>query len=71
MGLFAIKLAQYTDVHDVSALALFLIGFGQVHAPAAVILLLRGQRAPGAILSGRLSGEHRDEAPSARSIGSD
>jgi hypothetical protein len=47
VGLFAIKLAEYTDVHDTSALALFLIGFGQVHAPAAVILLLKAQRVPG------------------------
>ena len=47
VGLFAIGLADYTDVRDASALALFLIGFGQVHAPAAVILLLKSQRAPG------------------------
>ena len=45
LGLLAINFAQLADLHDTSRLALFLIGFGQVHAPAAVILLLKSQRA--------------------------
>ncbi len=47
LGLFAVHFGHVTDVRDASALALFLIGFGQVHAPAAVILFLKSQRAPG------------------------
>jgi hypothetical protein len=49
VGLFAVKFGA--DVRDASSLALFLIGFGQVHAPAAVILLLKSQRAEGAVLT--------------------
>ena len=45
LGLFAVKYAQFAEVRDASALALFLIAFGQVHAPAAIILFLKGQRA--------------------------
>ena len=45
LGLLAVNFANLADVHDTSAVALFLIGFGQVHAPAAVILLLKSQRA--------------------------
>jgi hypothetical protein len=47
LGLFAVQFAQFSDVHDTSTLALFLIGFGQVHAPAAIILFLKSQRAEG------------------------
>ena len=45
LGLFAVNFAQLADIHDTSKLALFLIGFGQVHAPAAVVLMLKSQRA--------------------------
>ena len=45
LGVFAVSFAQFADVHDASAVALFLIGFGQVHAPAAVILFLKSERA--------------------------
>ena len=45
LGLLAVNFAQLAELHDTSRLALFLIGFGQVHAPAAVILLLKSQRA--------------------------
>jgi hypothetical protein len=45
LGLFAVNFAQLADIHDTSKLALFLIAFGQVHAPAAVILFLKSQRA--------------------------
>jgi hypothetical protein len=47
IGLFAVQFAQLGDLRDTSAIALFLIGFGQVHAPAAVILFLKAQRAEG------------------------
>jgi hypothetical protein len=47
LGLLAVKFGHLADMHDTSALALFLIGFGQVHAPAAVVLFLKSQRAPG------------------------
>lgn len=46
LGLFAVQFGHVADV-SASAIALFLIGFGQVHAPAAVILFLKSQRAPG------------------------
>ena len=45
LGLFAVTFAYFADIRDTSALALFLIAFGQVHAPAAVFLLLKSQRA--------------------------
>ena len=45
LGLLAVNFAQLADIRDTSALALFLIGFGQVHAPAAVILFLKNQGA--------------------------
>jgi hypothetical protein len=45
LGLFAVALGRYAEIRDTSAFALFLIAFGQVHAPAAVILLLKSQRA--------------------------
>jgi hypothetical protein len=45
LGLFAVNFAQLADIHDTSKIALFLIGFGQVHAPAAVVLFLKSQRA--------------------------
>jgi hypothetical protein len=45
LGLFAVGYARWAAFHDTSAVALFLIGFGQVHAPAAVILLRKSQRA--------------------------
>ena len=51
VGLFAVKFGHAADVRDASSLALFLIGFGQVHAPAAVILLLKSQRAGRAVLT--------------------
>jgi hypothetical protein len=41
LGLFAVGFAQFVDIRGTSALALFLIGFGQVHAPAAVVMLLK------------------------------
>jgi hypothetical protein len=47
LGLLAVMLAQVADIPDTSRLALFLVGFGQVHAPAAVVLLRRSQRAKG------------------------
>ena len=40
-GLLTIHVAK---LQDASALALFLIGFGQVHVPVAVWLFLRAQR---------------------------
>jgi hypothetical protein len=45
LGLLAVQFGHVADVRA-SALALFLIGFGQVHAPAAIILFLKSQRAP-------------------------
>ena len=51
VGLFAVKFGHVADVGDTSSLALFLIGFGQVHAPAAVVLLLKSQRAARVILT--------------------
>lgn len=51
VGLLAVKFGHVADVGDASSLALFLIGFGQVHAPAAVVLLLKSQRAGGAVLT--------------------
>ena len=44
LGLLAVRFAPLAALHDTSTVALFLIGFGQVHAPAAVILLLKSQR---------------------------
>ena len=51
VGLFAVKFCHGANVGDASALALFLIGFGQVHAPAAIVLLLKSQRTGGAVLT--------------------
>ena len=45
LGLFAVSFAYFADLRDTSPIALFLIAFGQVHAPAAVFLLLKSQRA--------------------------
>lgn len=45
LGVFAVMFAHVANVYDASALALFLIGFGQVHAPAAVMLFLKSERA--------------------------
>jgi hypothetical protein len=44
LGLLAVGFAHLADIRDASAVALFLIAFGQVHAPAAVVLLLKSQR---------------------------
>ena len=51
VGLLAVKFGRVADVGDTSPLALFLIGFGQVHAPAAVVLLLKSQRTAGVALT--------------------
>jgi len=51
VGLVAVKFGHVADVGEASSLALFLIGFGQVHAPAAVVLLLKSQRAGAAVLT--------------------
>jgi len=45
LGLLAVNFAQHAEFQETSKIGLFLIGFGQVHAPAAVMLLLRGRRA--------------------------
>jgi len=51
VGLLAVKYGHVADAGETSSLALFLIGFGQVHAPAAVVLLLKSQRTGGALLT--------------------
>ena len=47
IGFFAVQFAQLAEMRDMSPLALFLIGFGQVHAPAAIVLFMKSQRAEG------------------------
>lgn len=51
VGLFAVRLAEYIDVQGASAVALFLIGFGQVHVPVSLILFLKSQRGDAAVLT--------------------
>ena len=51
VGLIAVKFGHVANVGDTSSLALFLIGFGQVHAPAAVVLMLKSQRAERVVLT--------------------
>jgi len=51
VGLLAVKYGHVADSSGTSSLALFLIGFGQVHAPAAVVLLLKSQRTGAAVLT--------------------
>jgi hypothetical protein len=41
LGILAIR---YATVHDISNSALFLVAFGQVHVPAAILVLRKGQR---------------------------
>ena len=45
LGLFAVQFANLAEIPGTSTLALFIIGFGQVHAPTAVIVFLKSQRA--------------------------
>jgi hypothetical protein len=51
VGLLAVRFGHVANVGDTSSLALFLIGFGQVHAPAAIVLLLKSQRAARVVLT--------------------
>lgn len=44
---FGLVTASTYPVGDALALLVFLIAFGTVHAPAAVILLIKGQRGAG------------------------
>jgi hypothetical protein len=53
LGVFAVQFGHVADVRDASALALFLIGFGQV-TPAAVVLFLKSACAGMVRRRGRL-----------------
>jgi len=44
---FGLLSVRFANTDEVSAVTLFLIGFGQVHAPAAIMFFLKARRREG------------------------